>query len=79
MTKMLRYTLLALTLCLAVLSPATGALARGHGGHHARAHATHHAVSGYGAISSRTGRARTHYVHGYTRRNGTRVHGYYRS
>ena len=35
--------------------------------------------SGYGSISSSTGRARTNYVSGYTRSNGTQVSGYWRS
>lgn len=34
---------------------------------------------GYGEISPRTGLPRTHYVHDYTRSNGTHVNGYYRS
>jgi hypothetical protein len=36
-------------------------------------------LGGYGSISSSSGNARTSYVSGYTRSNGTHVKGYYRS
>lgn len=35
--------------------------------------------TGYGVISERTGKPRTQYVRGYTRKDGTRVAPYYRS
>lgn len=35
--------------------------------------------SNYGEVSERTGRLKTERVHGYTKKNGTRVDGYYRS
>ena len=44
-----------------------------------RPRSTSSAGAGYGAISSSTGRARTNYMSGYTRANGTVVKGYYRS
>lgn len=44
------------------------------GGSYSRPDAT-----GYGVISQRTGKPRTQYVRGYTRKDGTRVKPYYRS
>jgi len=36
-------------------------------------------ATGYGVISERTGRPRTQFVRGYTRKDGTRVEAHYRS
>src|SRR5579859_5750262 len=62
---MLRKSLAALFIALAMLLPAQSTYARGgHGGH------GHHASGHHHSYSAHTG---SHVVHGYTRKNGTYV------